>query len=229
MSALHVYALLNEDDEPGDVGPGLAGAAARTVRAGGLAAVVSDVDEPPAVDLAALRAHDALVRRVALAARALLPMRFGQLVPDEATLGALVERSLPRLKTALAAVAGCEQITWRVFGGGEAVPAPPRHPGAAGGPGTRYLLERDARRRAEAAPPPALAPVLARVAPLVRDEWIEPHAAPPLVASVHHLVRARDRDAYRALVARTLEDVRGVRVQVGEPAPPYAFAGGRRP
>lgn len=230
MTLLYLYALLAADDEPREAGRGVAGEPVRAVRAGDFAAAAGAVDAPPPVELASLRAHDAVVRRLADRARAILPLRFGQLVADEAALGESVERARPRLVESLARVAGCEQVTWRVFGVRDDDHAHEHEhaPDAAGdaGPGTRYLAALRARRRALATPPPQIADALAAVAPLVRAERVERHDAGELIASVHQLVRRADREAYARRVAAALESVRGARVRVGAPAPPYAFAGG---
>lgn len=220
MSRLYLYALLTGEEDLLEAGPGVAGEPVGIVRAGGLAAAAGEVEGPPAVDLASLRAHDAVVRRLAGGARALLPLRFGQLVDGRAALGEHIERHLPRLRAALSEVEDCEQTTWRVFG-----PREPTEPPRAGGsgPGARHLSELRARLRPS--PPPAIAGVLSEVAPFVRAQRIERHGTGSLLATVYQLVPRADRETYAQRLADALEDLSGARVKVSGPWPPYAFAG----
>ncbi len=226
MSVLYLYALVPAEAGCGDAGPGIAGERVRLVQAGALAAVVGALDAPPALALASLRAHDALVRRLAARAPGVLPLRFGQLAADEDALRADLERARPRLLAALERVAGCEQTTLRVHGEGGAR-APDAACAPAGlGPGARHLAALRARR----APPAALAQALRPLAPLVRAERVERRASGPpasgLQASVYHLVRRADREPYARALADALAQVRGLRVRASGPWPPWAFAAG---
>src|SRR5204862_4843020 len=119
---------------------------------GGVTGAVGTRSEAPAVSPDSLRGHDAVVRRVALMADALLPARFGTLAPDARGLCERLERAAADLHEALARVAGREQMILRVFTDGPG-PAPPPEmdPSDAGGPGTRYLAERARAQRAATA------------------------------------------------------------------------------
>lgn len=232
---LYLYALLAEGESPlAETGSGLGGEPVLLVRAGGIVAAVGSLPRVPAAALATLREHDAVVQRLAAHARALLPLRFGQALPDEDALRARLERLAPALRRALERVEGCEQMTWRVWAREGARPGPARSLPTAedAGPGTRYLAQRRAQAHAQAAVPDALLPALERVRPFVRAERIERAAArgaggaagEPWQASVYHLVRRVDREPYDRRAGEALLGLREPRVRVSGPWPPYAFA-----
>ena len=165
---------------------------------------------PPELSAEALRAHEAAVRRIADAAAACLPARFGSAAPDEASLVQAVAARERELAEALRLVHGREQMTLRVYGTLPAVRAE-------GGPGTRYLQE---RLRAKALP--ELEPLRARLSDLVRAERVEPHAEPGLIASVYHLIdRGRSAQYVRAVESAAIEPLR---VSATGPWPAWSFA-----
>ena len=239
MSLRYVYAVLDAPLPEEGAQPllGVAGEPVRTVAVHGLHVAVGELDAAPQPALEPLRRHDAVVRSLATRARALLPMRFGQTAAGEEELARSVERALPRLQRSLARVAGCEQVDLRLFGerpGAEAAPPaampPPLPPGPPGaGPGARYLAERLRRRALERTPPPELAPLLARLAPLVRAERVQRSPTGRLLATVYQLVRATDRAAYLARLEAGRRAQPELRVAVSGPWPPYAFADGLGP
>jgi hypothetical protein len=179
-----------------------------------------EVTSTPSPTEAALRRHDATVRRLARAVDALLPVRFGAVVSGKAELAAALAPRTAELREALALVAGRDQMTLRVYG----APAPParrRADPTAGpsGPGLRYL-----RARARARAVPELDPIRPALAPFVRAERTERHRDPPLLASVYHLVdRGRDA-AYRTALRDAARRAPGIRIRASGPWPPYAFA-----
>jgi hypothetical protein len=184
----------------------------RLVRCGEVGAVVADSGPVP-VTPEALAAHDAVVRRLADRFEALLPVRFGEKVRDEADLAKLLIPRAPKLSEALERVRGCAQMTLRVFGD----PEPAQEPGQ-GGPGTRYL---EARRRARSLP--EIAPLLDALQPLLRADRTERREQGALLGTAYHLVRREDVPAYLSIV-RGVET--GRRVAISGPWPPYAFAPG---
>jgi Gas vesicle synthesis protein GvpL/GvpF len=221
VSALYVYALLG-DGPPPDPGAGLGAEPLRVLRVGDLGAAVGEMAERPALSEAALRAHDAVVRRLAGAVDAILPVRFGALLPEGALTDALATRAV-ELRRALALVAGREQMTLRVFGETAAPEAPAVPSGEGAGPGARYLDERRRQWR-RAQDTPEIAPLRPLLAELVRAERVQRHDAAPLLASVYHLVDRGAAAAYLAAVARGAAALTPVRVTAAGPWPPYAFA-----
>ena len=91
---MYVYALLGK--EPRDAGAGLRDEPLRAVRVGELLAAVGDMTDPPLVSEATLRAHDAVVRRLADTVDALLAVRFGSLL-SESSLAELLAARAPVL------------------------------------------------------------------------------------------------------------------------------------
>jgi len=222
MSVLYLYAVVTEP-APVPLGVGLSGEPLRIVRWGNLLAVTGTSGAAPAVDAGALRAHNAVVRRLARRAPALLPARFGSLVRDEPALVEWLRLRARGLREALALVAGGEQMTLRVYG----TATPNADEPTAGalealGPGARYLTRRlHAHRRAAAAP--EIAPLRRALGRLIRAERVERHDSPPLLVSVHHLVPRGASARYRATLARARPGLRPLRMRASGPWPPYAF------
>ena len=219
MSDVYVYALLGDAPAP-DAGAGLREEPLRVVRVGDLLAAVGEMSERPAVSEATLRAHDAVVRRLADAVDAILPVRFGSLL-TESSLADLLRVRARELSEALALVAGREQMTLRVLGDTPATEEVADVAADDAGPGARYLAARRAEwRRAREAP--ELAPLRPGLAQLVRAERVTRHDTPPLLASVYHLIDRGAAAAYGAVVERA--EAGTVRVVATGPWPPYAFA-----
>jgi hypothetical protein len=175
----------------------------------------------------ALRAHDAVVRRTARIAPAVLPVRFGTLVASERSLVALLDEWSDELLAALALVDRRCQMTLRLFAPAGAV-SPPKESGArdtaaAEGslPGTSYL-ERRARAHARAQSAPELEPLRDALASIVAAERITRHDQGPLLLTAYHLIPRGAAPAYRKLLQRHAELLRA-RATVSGPWPPYAF------
>ena len=217
--SLYLYAVM--DGRPASpCGSGICAEPLRLVVVGELVAVVGDVPATPEATAMTLRAQDALLRRLAAEVEAVLPARFGTLLDDEAALAdALVRRRRP-LAEALGRVAGCEQMTVRVWGDG--VPPAPAAAAAGGGPGTRYLVDRQ-RAHTAAHGVPELEPLRQRLGELVRGERAERHDRPPLLATVQHLVPRGAGARYVAVVDDCRSGLRPCRVSVTGPWLPYAF------
>lgn len=244
MSRLRLYALL--DAEPaGPLPAGAAGEPLRLVRCGALLAAVGALEGEGgiAVTPPALAAHDRAVRRLAAAAEALLPARFGQAVGGEDELCRLVGRRAGELATALELVRGCAQMTLRIgrVAGDPPEPVDPRpgagaaagagssaSPSAAERPGTRYLEDRR-RLLASRRELPEVAPLRRALAPLVRAERVVRHQGTALLATVYDLVPRPRVDDYRRLVAARAAAEPGRSLALTGPWPAYAFAPGLDP
>ena len=236
MSPLYLYAVLGAVPSA-DAGAGLAGEPLRLLQCGEVLAIAGEMSEAPSIAPDALRAHDAVVRRLAESTDAVLPARFGMIARDEVVLCSRLEHAASSLREALARVAGREQMILRVFrdpapsagapgtSASQDAPAPSADVAASatGGPGARYLAERASARRAAAEVPElyALRPVLDR---FVTAERVDRHDAPPLVASVYHLLARGEAAAYTEAVEHAAADLHDVRITVSGPWVPYAFA-----
>ena len=98
------------------------GARLRAVNAAATSAMVAERTGPLLPTVRALRAHDAVVRRTARIAPAVLPVRFGTLVASERSLVALLDEWSDELLTALALVDRRCQMTLRLFAPAGVVP-----------------------------------------------------------------------------------------------------------
>lgn len=216
MRGLYIYAVLDEAPAAA-LGTGVLGEPLRAVSCGTLLAVAGEIGEAPAPSLTALREHDAVIRRLADAAPAVLPARFGSVVADDAALRALILPRAATLGERLAHVRGRAQMTLRAYGHAEPTASASRTSGAA------YL--RDRRRTHDPRHAlPALLPRLAALEPFVLDQRFEAHGTPPLLATVHHLVDRVRVHAYLDAAAAAKDGI-GLRVTVSGPWAPYAFAG----
>ncbi|HSD80923.1 MAG TPA: GvpL/GvpF family gas vesicle protein [Solirubrobacteraceae bacterium] len=215
--ALYLYAVLAEPPRRGRRLRGIRREALRGVPAAGVLVVAGSVATAPGVSMANLRAHDAVVRRLAAVSTALLPVRFGTVVADARELRRLLAPRSTELRAALARVAGREQMTLRIATAPDVTVPVPRPP-AGTGRGARYLV-----RRAREAATPGIAALRGALRRLVRDERVERHGAPPFVASVYHLVDRGQGAAYRAAARGAARRTPGLRVRVSGPWAPYAF------
>jgi Gas vesicle synthesis protein GvpL/GvpF len=223
VSGLYCYAFLDRPPPERPKLRGLRGEPLRLVRGPGFVLVGGEMPDLPPVTAVTLRGHDATVRRLAATVPAVLPFRFGALVPDGPALVRQLGGVAALVRAALRLVADREQMTIRIAGRrarGRAA-ATPQHRGPVGGPGSRYL-----RRRAglEAREVPALASLRAALSDLILAERVEraPRAG-PLRASVHHLIPRGRAPAYRRRVRRAAT-ASGAAVTISGPWPPYAFA-----
>lgn len=189
---------------------GARGEPLRTLAVGEVLALVGD--EPPALSIEALRAHEAAVRRISEATDACLPARFGCAAGDDEGMERLLRNRAQELAEALALVRGREQMTLRIHG-----KVAPARAMALGGPGTRYLEERRKARRL-----PELDPLRTALGALARAERIERHTEPGLLASVYHLIDRGSAAAYGAAVRRA--ELHGLHVSVSGPWPAWSFA-----
>jgi hypothetical protein len=110
---LTLYAITGERPK-GPLGVGISGGPLRAARAAG-AWVVVERAAAPELSLRAVRAHDRVVRRVARAAPAVLPVRFGTTAADARALAALLAPVEDAIADALDRVRGCVQYTHRVY------------------------------------------------------------------------------------------------------------------
>jgi len=226
MTSLYVYAVLAQRPRKQIAGVGVARERLRVGRYGCLFAVVGAVRAVPTVSPRAVRAHDAVVRRVMVSADAVLPVRFGTVFHGRAALARSLAERESALCEALRLVEAREQMTLRVYGdaadvtpGEREIAGAPAHP--VGGAGTRYLA-----RRALANHVPALTRLRPFLGALVVAERAERHGKPPLLASAYHLIPRGASDEYRAALARAEPALAPLRVRVSGPWPAYAFTPG---
>jgi len=218
---LYVYAFVRGEPS-GRLPRGRRGERLRLVACPGGLAVVGDVERPPSPTVAHVRIHDRVVSGLARRFPAILPARFGSLLPGEAALAAALADRAEGISAALDLVEGRAQMTLRLYGRAAPLPAPGEvHPAL--GSGTRYLRGRMSAWRA-ATTVPEMAPLRPALAALVVAERVERHRTPPLIATVYHLVERGSAKTYLAAVAAASRDLVDVRARVSGPWAPYAFA-----
>ena len=162
---------------------------------------------PPTLEEAELRRQHAIVSRIAEAAPALLPARFGSFI-DARELAAIVRQRQPVISRALDRVRGMMQMTVRFA-------APPTAAGEGPFESGRAYLE---RRLHTAAPP--IPPAVATALDAVRDFVVEENrkSGADGMLAVYHLVRRADVEGYQEGIGT----VRGM--VVSGPSAPFAFA-----
>ena len=203
------------------------GARLRAVNAAATSAMVAERRGALLPTVLALRAHDAVVRRTARIAPAVLPVRFGTLVASERSLVALLDEWSDELLAALALVDGRCQMTLRLFAPAGFVPLSEESgapdPAAVEGnlSGTSYLEGR-ARAHARAQSAPELEPLREALASIVAAERITRHDQGPLLLTAYHLIPRGAAPAYRKLLQRHAALLHA-RATVSGPWPPYAF------
>ena len=220
---LYVYAIVSRPVRARSLSSG-AGARLRPVTGGEVAAIVAECAEKPSPTASALRAHDAVVRRIARAVPAILPVRFGTIVDTDRSLATLLEAWSAELQPALGLVERREQMTLRLFGRAAAPKAsspPPREADTGDHPGTSYLAGL-ARAQARARSAPELEPLSEALAHIVTAERISRHDAGPLILTAYHLIPRGKAPVYRSILKRRAAAL-GLRAIASGPWPPYAF------
>ena len=216
MMPWYVFAIVDQAPK-GAKGKGLSGALGLRPVPGGFAIVERRADVPPA-EFGSLGRHHDVVARLAARVPAILPVRFGTLLDDEAIAEALQDRA-DDIAEALDAVRGRVQFTWRRKARGARVTPNALPAAGSASSGTEYLKR--AARIAKPAPPAAWRTLRGKLAPLVAGERYQPATA-ALPESLYHLV-ARDAVARYTTVATALRDADAALSLTG-PWPPFAFA-----
>jgi len=172
------------------------------------------IERAPEPTLDAIREHDRRVRAIAAGTQAILPMRFGTR-GDRSALTRSIEGRALAVREGLAAVRGAEQVTIRIAGG-----PPEECAEAAGGPGTRFLLER-ARRRSPRLP--GWEVLAAELLALARAERIERGDPRTERVRVYHLIPREHLARWIEAAGRARDTAPDWSLTIGAPAPPWAF------
>jgi hypothetical protein len=225
MTSLYLYAILPSRPARA-VGRGLGGQPLVLVPCGRLVVAAEPMAAPPAIAPAALRRHDAVVRRLGRVAPAALPFRMRTMVESPAALREILTPRMRELAAALRLITGRDQMTVRLYDMGPTARKPARAVATAperraAGPGARYLAARLPRRVDTIPGYPSLRRGLDG---FVRAERVEGSLSPPLLASLYHLVERRERSAYARALRAAARLVPGVRIRLSGPWAPYAFA-----
>jgi hypothetical protein len=214
---VYVYAV-REAEPRDDSGVGLGAEPLRTVTSGSLAAVVSDVEGPrPVPDEDTLWDHERVVEAL-MARGAVLPMRFGSVLDDDAAVVELLRARDAELRDALARVTGAIELGVRAAWAVEEPPSGDR-PVANGAAYLQGLMQR--RRRASDLAERIDTPLSA----LARDSRRRLLVTPNLPLSGAYLVDQGRLEAFRARVAALDEEIGAAQIVCTGPWPPYSFVG----
>jgi Gas vesicle synthesis protein GvpL/GvpF len=213
----YVFALVDRPPA-GPKGKGLSGALGLRSVPGGLAVVERRADVPPA-EFGPLKRHHDVVAALAARVPAILPVRFGTLLDDDAIDDALADRG-EEIEQALEAVRYRVQFTWRRKARtSRRAPARTKVEETSDLSGTDYL--RRAARTAKPSPPASWRSLRAALAPLISAEVYQ-SATATTPESLYHLV-ARDTVARYSTAATELRRADAALTLTG-PWAPFAFA-----
>ena len=186
----------------------------RVIAVDGIDAVVQSGSAAPPATAGSLREQHAIIADLADRIEAILPARFGSVVPDGA-LRDLMTAHHAEITAALDHVRGCVQMTVRVFGEPE-----PWQRGTSVPTGTAFLEQR--RRRAHHQPP-EVAIIHEVLSDRVKDQRFEAGER-GLRVTVFHLVQRARVEKYRAGAAALPSKVAPHSVTITGPWAPFAFA-----
>lgn len=223
---VYAYAVTEPPSDPTCAGD-LPDPSLRVVRTGELAAVVGDrADAELEVTERALWEHERIVEAL-LDGGAVLPMRFGSVLPDDDAVEAMLTARRSELLEGLRRVRGAVELGVRsawIAGPGEDGPSAGAAPQQASpGPGKAYLQRLEERRRRAR----ELAQRLdAALAGLFRAQVhrLLPSSSVPLKSA--YLVEREAVEAFRARVDALDETLECAGIVCSGPWPPYSFTGG---
>jgi len=197
---------------------GLEGAPLRVVCTDEVAAVVSDRDEPQVtVSEEALWAHERVAESL-LEDGAVLPMRFGSVLPDDDAVASLLTERRDEFTAGLQRVRGAVELGVRVAWELEEVALADDQ--VAQGPGAAYLrgLSQSRRRARELAER-----VNGAVAGLFRAHVHRLLTSPSLPVTGAYLVDREAVGPFRARIAALDGELEGAGIVCTGPWPPYSF------
>jgi hypothetical protein len=219
---LYVYAITDTRSEPGR--PGLHGAPVRAFGAEPPFAMASEhrdsLGHPDEEDL---WAHERIIEDL-MDRSTVLPMRFGSMVPDEASLLKILGERRGEFERLIGRIRGRVELSVRAqVIADHPVPAQSAALADAGGPGTAYLLERrEIQERAD----DAVARIHEPLARLARESARKTGGLRPGAFKGAYLVD-RDRvEEFRARVGQLTDEIEGARIVCTGPWPPYSFSAG---
>jgi hypothetical protein len=227
---IYLYCLLRAVREPPPHLAGIDGASVRAVSLGDLGAWVSDIAASTVAPTAERAASHDRVVRAALEGETPLPVRFGQIVADDAALVHVAQERHDRFLAALEQVAGTVEMTVRLLvPGGARERGWNRSAATEGKTGREYLQQLAAAQREErnllAEKEIARDRVRSAVRGLVRAESFNAMAGSSL-ATLSHLVLRENIDKYRGALLVLRNEEPTLAIMVSGPWAPYSFAEG---
>ena len=199
---------------------GIDDAAVQTIVAADIAALVTEHDARPDANLAAIRAHNAVVTAAMNEHSSPVPVRFGQWLASGDEVRSALEAGAARWHALLEKFAGCAEFAIRVFD--------PEIQPSAEGPlpknGREYMAALKARVSGPAARhAAAVAPLEDALRGLVAGLIVDPLRTQHGVATVACLVHRANFNAYQTTVERVRTSLPHFRYLSTGPWPPYSF------
>ena len=223
---VHLYCITPAGRSPDADRRGVGNVTIRAVPAHTFALWLSTHDERPQPDIAALRAHNAVIQAAMDHEVTPVPIRFGQWFATESAAVEQVAAQAEMWQSHLRRVAGRAEYGVRVLLDESASPARDVHPEpAASG---RAYMSALARRHAHAerlrADAERLAAVLAEGAgELTAESRVETRPDEKTLINIAHLVAWRDVEAYHTHVRDIAAAHPALRFLFTGPWPPYSF------
>jgi hypothetical protein len=233
----YLYCLRSDRVAPAHGLAGLDGSTVRAIDAAGLTAWVSDIGEKVSATVDRVKAHDAVCAAALDSGETPLPVRFGQIFPDDSAAMSAVASREAALRARLARIAGCVEIRVVVTHGrdggasgkasdaGEAAMTGATAFEESGGPGTAFLKRLAREGRADLAREVGCEEVRHAVRTGATSFIVDQHPCESArgVAFFPVLVRRGSVDAFRTVTENL--PLKAIGLSVLGPFAPYSFAG----
>jgi len=211
---VRLYAVVRPTSRSIDLPARAGGERFHVLNLGFASAVYSDSVRALDPTLANLKRYDAIVKQLAAASEAILPARFGTVVETTEQLRSAIIEQQEKFEAALDLVAGCEQMTVRLFEGRGQREEGEGH----GESGASYLRSRASIARIG---PSRIIQTHSNVRALVRAERSETTGDR---VTIYHLIEKGSAARYRTTLTQAAISEADVRIT--GPFPPYAFVPG---
>lgn len=220
---IYLYAFIDGYDRIDEALTGVGEERVEILELESIAVAAGTMAGQPALSKASLAAQDRVVRELQHVAAAVLPLRFGSAFAAQDDAARAIRTRHAALIDGLALVRNREQMTLRITGPVErdGTGAAPGEAPDDGRPtsGLDYL-----RRRAAAATPAELRPLLDALSKRQRGTRIETGRAPGVVATIYQLIDRGASEPYRQAVRDAAIAIPALTIRVAGPSPCYAFA-----
>ena len=236
----YLYCVRSDATEPPEGLRGVDGSRIRALDSPHLVAWVSDVAEKIGATVERVKAHDAVCAAALESGETPLPIRFGQIFPDDGAMVSAITSRAPLLRDRLARVAGCVEIRVIVTQGRESAVTGSTVEGGASdremtrppvlaevdGPGTAFLKRLAREGRADLAREVGCEEVRHAIRKATASLIVDQHPCEPARGRAFFavLVRRTNVDAFRAAIAEMLS-LQPFGLSVLGPFAPYSFAG----
>jgi hypothetical protein len=226
----YLYCVTPPDHTPPAGLLGLDDSPVAALPAGSVAIWSSLHERPPSATEETVRRHNQVVEAAMTRTVTPVPLRFGQIAPDDGSLARTLAADADRWESLLEEFAGCVEYGVRVLDAAgpastSAADRPSAEAAVADGPGRgrRHMEALAARSRRLGAASPMLAVIHEETGALVRSERVEPLHGPHGFATIAHLVERTAIPEYTVRIRRAAERLPTLSFLHSGPWPPYSF------